>query len=77
MKLSNYIPKKKPLTDEQKKLIESYFWGEKSKEFKDIDGVILNTTKVISLVTGISENRISRYLNILLAQKRNSINDME
>lgn len=75
MKLSNYVPSPRRLSSEQKLLIEKYFFGGKGKAFTDDRGIVLNKTWQISVLTGISEYRITRYLNKILTQKRNQLNE--
>jgi len=75
MKLSNYAPKFRGMTQEQKDLIESYFWGEKSKEIKDPQGIVLNSNWQISRLTGVTEFRVSKYIDYLPRMKRNKLND--
>lgn len=77
MKLSNYKPSPNRLSPEQKELIESHFWGAKSKEFTDTKGVVLNMAWQIAELTGIAERKINRYVNVLLTEKLKKINDTE
>lgn len=77
MKLSKHKPSPNRLTPEQKQLIESHFWGEKSKEFTDAKGVVLNMAWQISELTGIGERQINRYVNFLITEKIKKTNDTE
>lgn len=75
MKLSNHIQSPNRLTQEQKQLIESFFWGENSKSFTDVKGVVLNKTWQISVLTGIQDYKVERYLNRLIKLKREKLNE--
>jgi hypothetical protein len=68
MKLSNYTPSKCHLTQEQKKLIEGYFFG--GNEFTNAKGIILNKMWHIAQLTGIRETKISQYVDSVLYEKR-------
>lgn len=75
MKLSNYTPKPTGLNEHEKAVVESYFFGNKERAFTNERGVVLNKTWQIARLTGISEARINRYIDKVLAEKRKKLND--
>ncbi len=73
MKLSNYTYSTKHLTEEQKKLIEGYFFG--GNKFTNDKGITLNKMWHIAQLTGIREAKISQYLDSILYEKRKKMNE--
>lgn len=75
MKLSNYTPHPKGLTAQEQAVVKSYFFGNNKTAFTNNKGVVLNKTWQIARLTGLSERRISRYIDKILAEKRNAVNE--
>jgi len=73
MKLSNYTPSPKRLTNEQKQLIENYFTGK--IRFTNDKGVILNKSWQISQLTGLKESTVNRYVDAIIYEKRKKMNE--